>query len=329
MYRPPSGNVKIALNKIKDVLESYGLAEETVLLGDFNVDWSQTNKPAPRILRDLVGNRSLTSYVDSPTRVTLKSSSTIDLVFSNITYVSLSGMVDLSISDHFPVFIIKKKQRTHRPFIEKWCRPLRNLDWMLFAEELKTFVSNFRTDSRDPSKIWDVFYGKIIQVLDKICPLKLVRFYTDSSTYINDELRQLMRERDIAFWVARKRGSLDDWYRARILGSRVQSEMVKAKRRFILRQLEAADGDGKKFWNTINSVFLKKSTPPIDRVFRQNSASLVYGTDAADTINEYFCHVSTKLSSKFGPIVPDRDDHQFIYYGQYLNGAPPLCRYGY
>lgn len=109
MYRPPTGKVKEAIDKIRNVLGSYRITEETVLLGDFNIDWLQTTNSASNVLRDLVEERSLRSYVNMPTRVTRRSSSCIDLIFSNITYVSESGSINLNVTDHFPVFIIKKK----------------------------------------------------------------------------------------------------------------------------------------------------------------------------------------------------------------------------
>lgn len=321
VYRPPTGNVKAALDKIREALDSFRITEETVLLGDFNIDWSHIANSATKALRDLVEDRSLNPFITAPTRVTPRSSSCIDLIFSNITYVNESGTINLNVSDHFPVFIVKKKQHTHRPFAEKWCRPLRNLNWDCFVEEIKSINTGSYFNSRDPSEIWDNFYGMIIQVLDRICPLKLVRFYTDNSTFLDDELRQLMRERDIAFRVARKRGSHVDWNRAKTLRSRVRSELIRSKRKFILRQLEAADGDGKKFWYTINSAFLKSSPPLIDRVFKQNSTTLVYGKEAADNINDYFCHVSALLSSKFGPISPCGANDNLFYDGPYLDRA--------
>ena len=50
----------------------------------------------------------LTQLITAPTRVTASTSSTIDLIFCNVTHVHSSGVLDLFISDHQPIYLIKK-----------------------------------------------------------------------------------------------------------------------------------------------------------------------------------------------------------------------------
>ena len=55
---------------------------EVFILGDFNVDIAKKNSLCS-LVNELCRKRSLTQHVQSPTRVTENSSSTIDLALSN------------------------------------------------------------------------------------------------------------------------------------------------------------------------------------------------------------------------------------------------------
>lgn len=64
-----------------------------------------------------------------------------------------------------------------------------------------------------------------------------------------------MKESDAAFRLVRRYNTDANWARARSLRPRVRVEFLKARGRFILRHLEEADGDRKKFLHVINSNF--------------------------------------------------------------------------
>ena len=45
------------------------------------------------------------------TRITVRSKSKIDLIWTNVTHIHDSGILDTILSDHVPVYVIKKKER--------------------------------------------------------------------------------------------------------------------------------------------------------------------------------------------------------------------------
>ena len=62
------------------------------------------------MLRTIAGEFLLKQYITEYTRVTNKCQSQIDLIFSNMKYAAQSGIKKVSISDHYPIFIISKKK---------------------------------------------------------------------------------------------------------------------------------------------------------------------------------------------------------------------------
>ena len=45
------------------------------------------------------------------TRVTQTSRTMIDLIFSDCSHISCSGEMNINLSDHLPIYLIKKKER--------------------------------------------------------------------------------------------------------------------------------------------------------------------------------------------------------------------------
>lgn len=211
------------------------------------------------MLVNFASRNSLKQLIISPTRITNISATTIDLVISNVHYVSCSAPVNYNISDHLPIVLVKKKAR-------------------------------------------DAFYLELIAIIDRHCPYQTVRLYDYHAEYISADLKDLMRKRDTQYKLARRTNNPDAWGLARALRNKVNAELIKAKKLYINSQIDIARGDSKKFWKIINDNFLKTKPQPIDQVFKENSDELLSGKAAVNEVNNFFCNVSTKLSSKFDPI---------------------------
>ena len=86
-----------ALDYLENLLAEYNWAthDHSVLIGDFNVDLDQSNSPTVTNLAEITSSFGLTQLVNSPTRITTNSSTTIDHV-----YVSDASICsDLSVTD--------------------------------------------------------------------------------------------------------------------------------------------------------------------------------------------------------------------------------------
>lgn len=86
-----------------------------------------------------------------------------------------------------------------------------------------------------------------------------------------------------------------DWSLAKKLRGQVWRALALAKKEFIMQQLSLANGDSRKFWNTINSTFLKNKPATIDCVYRKDTNELVCGLAAANEINDFFATLALNL----------------------------------
>ena len=107
VYRPPSGSVSRCTELLNELLEEEDRLhlKEILILGDFNIDFNNKNSPDTKKIMSWQNKLGLSQKIKSKTRCAENSSSTIDLIFTNMDHVSSSGVIDLHISDHKPVYI--------------------------------------------------------------------------------------------------------------------------------------------------------------------------------------------------------------------------------
>ena len=119
---------------------SYG-NKDIILMGDFNIDILKydTNNDSPAFL-DMMYENVLHSYISSPTKLTTRSQTLIDNIFSNIIEDEIiSGNITTTISDHYAQFtLFKNKTKSQKnKKIAKFARNYKTLDKEMFDSDLK------------------------------------------------------------------------------------------------------------------------------------------------------------------------------------------------
>lgn len=190
--------IKEAITRIKS--ENNG---EYVVIGNFNVDVSKMNHQAKK-LNQMMNNKSLKQIITGPSRVTNRTSSQIDLTYTDMSYIKDSGTVNMNISDHFSIFIIKKKPREKKETKEILARSYKNFDTLKFNDDIQNIDRNYIFSQDDPNEAWGRLHTHIAMVIDAHCQVRKLKVTIDRPNYLNDELLHLMNDRDKAFKKARK-----------------------------------------------------------------------------------------------------------------------------
>ena len=81
--------------------------KDIILMEDFDIDLLNNSPDAKKFLRFSELN-GLLQTINKPTRISPTSTSMIDLIFRNMTHVHSSGTLDLFLSNHLPIYLIKK-----------------------------------------------------------------------------------------------------------------------------------------------------------------------------------------------------------------------------
>lgn len=107
VYRPPSGNYTVALNKLMDLVNNLRLTKKRhsiIIGGNLNIDLSQpSSTPSVRALNNFCRESSLCCLINTPTRHSLTKSSIIDLFLSDSNIISAHGVINYNISDHLAI----------------------------------------------------------------------------------------------------------------------------------------------------------------------------------------------------------------------------------
>ena len=126
VYRPP--DQKDFLKHLTPVLDRLHTRSNIVLLGDFNIDMSFSSKSPLRFeFTRLLSKFNLQNVIKYPTRITDRSSTTIDLaIVSSLSKIKSSGSYEAGISDHNLIYITLNILNKNPPPKVIWGNPLTN-----------------------------------------------------------------------------------------------------------------------------------------------------------------------------------------------------------
>ena len=180
IYRPPSGKIDNFNPHLNDTMtrldaEFNLLQVDIVVLGDFNVNLAITQNPNRVHLNTTMSDHGLRQIVTHATQVTNKSSSLIDLVCTNMApeVIYAAGVLNVSISDHMPIYISKKAQRKKHSKKVITSRLYGNyakadLGLILFDNPKWRDFWNIK---QDPDRLWLILCDIIQSSVDVLCPI--------------------------------------------------------------------------------------------------------------------------------------------------------------
>ena len=292
IYRPPEGNLNEAIELIEQAIKQIPNVTkyEILLLGDFNNDYTKRTTANP--LKQFAASLE-------PTRIAANTSKTIDLAFTNIKYCTKAGTLNYNISDHKPIYVIKKKPRNNNETSEHWGRTYRNYNT---NEVTNTLISNDRTralNTKDPNDCWAILQDWTQKAADKHCPLIKMDIRNKSAEYITNELIELQKDRDYFKQKADQTNDPGDIFIAKCMIRKARSEIRKAKSRYYKDQIDKNKQNPKKFWRTIEKIE-PDAKPVISNLYYENTGNPIPEHLLAEEINNFFVDIGENLAKKIG-----------------------------
>ena len=198
------------MNKIDSV------NNEIYILGDFNINL-YINNSYILAKKNILNNKSVPSDVKSyhefctffglkqliivPTRVTIRSSTIIDHVLATFPErVTQSEVTDIGLSDHQLIHYTRKISRIKRGShkLIKF-RSFKGYTAHLFEQELSRLNFPNYWNFNEINKAYNGFIQKIMNVIDKIAPLKERRIKQNSQEWFDVETADKLKNRDKLF----------------------------------------------------------------------------------------------------------------------------------
>ena len=181
IYRPPAANI-VRFNEILDeILTSISndpqlkKAEEIQLVSDTNIDllkYRSHNHTAAYV--DTLISHGLLPLITLPTRITPSTATVIDHIStSNKADHFDSGIIISTLSDHLPVFYIKKTKLSKQPPKNISSRKINSKTIPIFDNLLQNTNWDNVVNENNPQDAFNNFFGKISVCVDQAFPLSV------------------------------------------------------------------------------------------------------------------------------------------------------------
>ena len=310
IYRPPDGDCKVFLQHITDMIKQIDRSHsETIIIGDFNIDFNNKKVIASSKLNTLETKSALKQVIKANTRVTGTSSLCIDLLYTDISNISESGVLNYDIRDHFPIYLVKKKTRNKITRKLATGRSYLHYDKDVFTRLFNALNWGQFNASTDPTVLWDCFCMNIVNVLDNICPSKTLQVVDTRPDWLINELLVRMRQRDKAFRKARRTNNGADWALARNLRNQLCMDIKTAKANTIKDKLDRYGPNPKRFWQEVNKLLPHSQDAGIRYLWNEITNNKMEDIGLNEYINDYFANIGSRLARECTPgVVVDRNN---------------------
>ena len=306
LYRPPTGHTQPFSNHLTKLLDSMSTVRkyDVIIGGDFNIDYQ---KPSPnrKILKDLEHSFGLTQMIKEKTRP-LYSNTTVDLILTNNPSFMKTGTLDLNISDHLPVFIVRKKVKVKPVTTEFIGRTYKHYSREILHHKLAHVDwSNFLKEG-DPNIQWKLFIDTLLPILDDICPMRKSKYTNSRPEWITVELMELANDRDRAMKLAKREPLPENISHAKNLRNEAKIAFKRLREKFIKSKLEEYEDDPKKFWSELAKVIPgNKGQTSSNFNLRDENFNVLSKDAAASYVNNYFATIGQSLARKIDDPTPN------------------------
>ena len=302
VYRPPQGNVLSFLDKLESIcldLRSEGNCELNIL-GDMNLDTNKRRDARVKQYLDSIRRMGLSQIINNPTyeHHNGQFSAILDhFVTSDVALYQQHGVLNVSATDHLPIFASRKKEKEEHDKDKFYGRAYSRLIPEKFAEDVLTKNWDDVLNAQDPDIAWDLFKTRFVSILNKHAPYKYFFSRKDKKAWVTTEFLENTNERDNLSRLAKSRGCPVLRERHRRTRNRVVSLKREFKRHYFRTSIQEAKGDSAKLWKLLKK-FIKNNSER-DRILSIHGKDCPL--DIANELNTYFADIGKNLASNIRP----------------------------
>jgi hypothetical protein len=301
VYRPPSEPVDTFNRDFFPLISGDSVSSaRTIIVGDFNIDLTNNNlsNGDSFFLNEMYSLHFLPKIV-LPTRVTTNSSTCIDHIWTNSPIPFKSGIVEVEITDHYPVFSAIPNVFLVNDLITVKFRCIKPQNIANFKDAVTDMITRFNFDNNPNLHTkCSLLCQNLFSIYERTCPIK-------TKTISVKRLEAPWLTNAIMSSIATKH-TLYNQFRAGIIDHDVYKEyrnmlcmLIKtAKRNYYSRTFNAAMGDARKTWKNIRNVLNpnKSFRPKVS--LTSNGATFHNPEDTSKIFNDYFSSVATDLENQ-------------------------------
>ena len=296
VYRPPNGDVDIFISTLQNTILYIrrNKTNEMYIGGDMNIDMLRPNTINARKLTKFAKLNQFKQLINSITRP--DSNACLDLIFTDSDIIKEQGNYSINVSDHLPIFCIRKKCKLHKIKTDFSGRSYKNLD----VDQLTNMLNGFDWTgfpNMDIDGGWNVMFDRIKDTINVLCPTKNFKFSNEKPAWLTNDIIILMKERDRCLRKYAKTRLDRDKIDMRKTRNLVNITVKNARIEYIKEKLETHKNDPKKFWKHISNIIPNNKTKTQQNFtnIHDDNNELIGQEVLADHVNYYFSNIGLVL----------------------------------
>ena len=304
LYRIPGSDLQLFFNHYETLVSKVNAEKKVLIIGtDQNIDYLKLDQHENTAkFLDMNFQLGLVPMITRPTRITSKTATLIDNIYTNDIAHVKSSILLTGISDHLPCCFFLGHRHKKEPLriqsrkmneskINKIKQSLSEVDWTPLNE-------------MDVNNAYDSFVNQLNVCLDKHAPVKTITI--SGKNIIRDEWMTpgLLQSSKTCDKLYRQQIGLpiDHSKHIKYVNYRNQYNSLKryTKKDFYYKQIEFYKNSSKKLWNILNKVIGKtRNKMELPTKIKNTRGILVHGSLAiANTFCDFFSNVGPNLASK-------------------------------
>ena len=298
IYRPPQGNMENFTQVLENALLNIDLSKnEIYLMGDLNVDMLDKKNSSTKKLIDCTKPFGLRQLIKTPTRYSENKNSILDVIFTNSDFICNTGVCDVHLSDHQMVLTTRKKEKIKKQKCNFTGRNYKNYNKDIFQVEVQNADWTAYDNETTVTGKWTELLNIVNTIIDIMCPIKVYRVKQEKEKWITPALLVLIKDKDHALKLAKKRNDPELWKVAKTIRNRCTKRLRQARADFIKENLDNNMGNSKKFWKNIQEVLPNKKLKSNNTInlFDGEKNEIVDPNHVANYINTFFTGIGPKL----------------------------------
>ena len=335
LYRHPIDYARPFNNYLGEFLETFTARKtKLTMMGDINIDLNKTN-PVSSEYVNTVNSAGFTTMINQPTRIfhyentNSVSCSTIDHIITNSSSnFSKAGILIADVSDHLPVFgCMSLSKPCIKPPSNTYRRHFTESKKDTFLKCLEEKLEKIDINKGDPNELLDELLKSTKEAIDIMFPLKKVsnkQALKMSNPWMTKELLKQHSTRDKLKkkWIKSGRiGNSLEHIAYKTTRNKVTKLDRRAKRIYLNKKCDEANGDTGKMWKVIRTATNQKPKPNVSPDFvkiRDSDGNFIKKLDKtidiAGEMNRQFTQMGAKLAEKL-----DSTDTPFTDYLEFPN----------
>ena len=304
IYRMPNACVDVFTDRLTDIMNVIEKEHKLCyIMGDLNIDFLKADDhKSTGALLDVLYSYNVFPLITKPTRVTEKTATLIDHIWTNNFDVDthhIQGILCTSMTDHYAIFhIAGNTSNDNAPKgLPLMRRDMSQKNIMKFIDEMKLTSWQSVLDENNTQLAYSIFHEIVSSTYNTCFPLKKIsKKYYVNKPWLTSALKESIKIKNKLFVSTKRHGNdnMIPFYKR--YRNKSNQLLRSAERKHYHDLLNEHKSNIRKSWQIIKSIINKRKYTPISNKFKDNDKVISDGNIIANKFNNFFINVGKTLA---------------------------------